>query len=107
MVVVLAAQSPASVALEDPEDLRRFHVRVEGTTDEAAIAGAFAATGAGRFENLDRAFVSVEKVRELAAGRVPADWEAGFEGMLGYAAGKGWYDAAAGTIQAHCEVAQG
>ena len=103
MVIVLDVAA-AAAGLEDPEDVRRFHVRVEGSHDEAAIGRAFEAAGLGRFESLERAHVSVALVRRLAAGRVGPDWEQAFAGMLAYAAGKGWLDEAAQTVQAHCEL---
>ena len=106
MVIVLQLTvEAAAVALEDPDDMRRFHVRVEGAVDHERIAAAFRATGLGGFESTERALVNVASVRELASGRSGPDWEKRFQEMLAYAAGKGWYDEAAGTIQAHTEVA--
>jgi hypothetical protein len=105
MVIVLALREDGDrLELEDPGDVRRFHVRIEGGSVAERISAAFAATGLGRFESLDKALVSVERVRGLATGRVDPGWEKDFEGMLVYAAGKGWYDAGEGTIQAHCEL---
>jgi hypothetical protein len=63
-VIVLTLGSSAGLALEEPEDFRRFHVRVEGQRGSGPDRG----------------------------------------GLHGYAAGRGWYDEAAGTIQADCEL---
>jgi hypothetical protein len=104
MVIVLQVPS-VTAGLEDAEDVRRFHVRVEGSTDAGEIGRAFEAAGLGRFESLEKAHVSVARVRVMARGRVGPEWEQAFGGMLGYAASKGWYDEAAGTVQAHCELA--
>lgn len=106
MVIVLRLSAEGDgLDLEDPEDLRRFHVRIEGGDDPHRIADAFRSAGLGAFESAERAMVSVAKVRALAEGRAGGEWDRGFEKMLAYAETKGWYDAAAGTIQAHCEIA--
>jgi len=91
--------------LEDPENVRRFHVRIEGGSATERISTGFAATGLGRFESPEKALVSVARVRLMAAGRVGPAWEKEFERMLTYAARMGWYDAGDGTIQAHSELA--
>ncbi len=48
----------------------------------------------------DHAWLDVDRLRER--GR-PDDeqWVAGFEGMLGYAAGQGWLDASGTAVRAH------
>ncbi len=103
MIVLDIGSTPRS-ALEDPGDMRRFNVRIDGGADLARIAAAFQATGLGAFESLDRALVKVSAVRDLAAGQAGPEWEGGFAGMLAYAEGKGWFDREAGTIVAHCEL---
>ena len=105
MVIVLDLPAATSRLL-DPEDVRSFHVQVIGarTGPYAEIAHAFETARLGRFESLDQAHISVERVREMARGKVGPQWESAFSGMLDYAARKGWYDAAGGTIQAHCEL---
>jgi hypothetical protein len=105
MVIALDIAAQPKAALEDPEDVRRFNVKVTGGDDPARIAAGFVATGIGRFESLERALVRVDWVKRSAAGRVGPDWDRQFAGMLAYAAGKGWYDEAAGTIAAHTELA--
>ncbi len=107
MVIVLRLYDDGDVLeLEDPDDFRRFHVRIEGDHEQPRIAGAFVSTGLGDFESAERALVRVARVRALAEGRAGTEWGRGFDGMLAYAASKGWYDAAAGRIQAHCEMAR-
>lgn len=106
MVIVLRLDGGGDVLeLKDPDDLRRFHIRIEGDHDRSGIVSAFSSTGLGDFESAELAMVSVARVRALAEGRVGTEWNKGFDAMLAYAASKGWYDAAAGRIQAHCEMA--
>ena len=93
--------TPAAVTLEDPGNLRQFHVQVDGDVDvDAALRGA----GYGAMAEHD-ALVSVEAVRAAAAGRVDAGWPAGFEAMLEFARGKGWLSEDGTAIQAHVERA--
>ena len=105
MIIVLDVPAGTSRLLE-PEDVKRFHVQVVGASSgqNAQIARAFEVAKLGRFESLEHAHVSVERVREMARGNVSPEWESAFSGMLEYAARKVWYDAAGGTIQAHCEL---
>jgi hypothetical protein len=104
MVIVLMLAPSPGLALEDPQDFGRFRVRVEGSRDPERIAAGFKETGPGEFESAERSLVRVDRVRALAAGEVAGDWDEKFSRMLGYAAGRGWYEEAAGTIQAHCEL---
>jgi hypothetical protein len=92
----------SSVTLEESDDCTRFHVEVVGEGDDAALGRALAAAGAGRFDGGD-AFVDVEAVRRLAAGRVGPTWDADFAAMVDYARTKGWLDSEGGAIQAHVE----
>jgi hypothetical protein len=95
--VVIVVDGDA-VRLDEPEDCTRFHVAVVGDAD-----GALAAAGAGRFEDRDTAFVSVDAVRGMAAGRVGAGWAGDFAAMLRFAESKGWLADDGTTIQAHVE----
>ena len=67
MVIVLRLDGGGDILeLEEPSDLRRFHVRIEGDHGPGRIASAFASTGLGDFESAERAMVSVARVRALA-----------------------------------------
>lgn len=86
--------------LEEPADCTRFHVEAPAADTEAVGARLGAAgTAAGAPEG--HVWVDVAWVRAQAAGRVPEDWPASFDGMLGYAGAKGWLDATGASIQAH------
>jgi hypothetical protein len=101
VLVDLAATHPA-VTLAQPDDCTRFHLQVTGARDPALLASTLAEAGAGRLVG-DDAFVRVDAVRALAAGRVDAAWQTDFDGMLDYARTKGWVDDAGEAIQAHVE----
>jgi hypothetical protein len=101
VLVDLAATHPA-VTLAQPDDCTRFHLQVTGARDPALLASTLAEAGAGRLVG-DDAFVRVDAVRAMAAGRVGAAWQTDFDGMLDYARTKGWVDDAGEAIQAHVE----
>ena len=93
---------PPVVTLEEPEDTKRFHVAVTGGSDAAMVFGALVDAAAGRLEG-DDAFVTVDSVRRLAAGRVDPDWDAELDAMIDFAKSKGWFDEAGHAIRAHVE----
>jgi hypothetical protein len=92
------------VTLEDPDDCTKFHLMVVGGSDLARVFGALVDAAAGRLE-ADHAYITIDAVRRLAAGRVTDDWDDRFAGMLGYAQSKGWIDDTGNMIQAHIEYA--
>ena len=88
--------SSGEVRLEQPDEFRRFAVRVPAGTDVEAssLAGLMTVDGA-------HAWVLPEAVRGLHPG-ADAAWGSGFAAMVAYAAGKGWTDRQ-GRIRAHIE----
>jgi hypothetical protein len=94
--------TPPAVSLEEPEDCKRFHVAVVNGRDATMVFGALVDAAAGRLEG-DDAWIAVDAVRRLAAGRVGPGWDADFDAMLAFAASKGWLDPTGGSIQAHVE----
>ena len=93
---------PPIVTLEEPDDVTRFHVAVVGAKDWGLVFGALVDAAAGRLEG-DDAYVAVDAVRRLAAGRVKPGWDDAFAGMLEYARTKGWLDGPGNAIKAHVE----
>ena len=63
---------------------------------------ALARDGLGRVQG-DHALLDPAALRRLASGAVEADWPERFDGMVAYAAGKGWV-ADDGSLQAHVEL---
>lgn len=89
-----------TVTLEDAGNFREFHVAVDGD-----VAGAVAACGgrAGASERDNHLWIDIAFVRELAGDAADAEWEAQFDGMLAYAASKGWIDDATDRVEAHIQ----
>ena len=107
IVAVDLASTPAAVALDEPDDCRRFHVAARGAAvndgaDPDGLARTLTEHGLGRLDG-DDVWVQVEAVRGLAAGRVGASWESDFAAMLAFARDKGWLDASGKAIRAHVE----
>jgi hypothetical protein len=96
------APTPPLVTLEEPADTKQFHLTVVGGTDAAMVYGALVDAAAGRLEG-EHAWIGVDAVRRMAAGRVDDAWDADFEAMLGYARSKGWLDEPGHAIRAHVE----
>ncbi|HEY6317909.1 MAG TPA: hypothetical protein VI462_08490, partial [Acidimicrobiia bacterium] len=83
-VLVDLAPEPPVVTLDEPGDTRRFHVAVRGGqpgVDTALVFGALVDAAAGRLEGED-AWITVDALRRLAAGRVGAGWDDDFAAML-------------------------
>lgn len=77
---------PPTTTLRDPDDFTGFKVVVRNDGD---------------------AFVTPDALRALAGSRADdPQWIAQLDGMLGYAASKGWIRESDGAIQAHVETEQ-
>jgi hypothetical protein len=96
-VLVAEDDGEARASVEDPGNLRQLHAEFRGVNDDAADA-ALAAAGLGRADG-DHAWLDAGALR--AAGDGSAAWAAGFDGMLAYAASKGWASADSTRVRAH------
>lgn len=101
--------SDGAVSLQEPDDLARFHVEVPSGISTEAAARALCSAGAGAAHG-DVAgeaavVVSPDWIRAHAVDGAGAGWDEAFDGMLAYAASKGWI-AADGRIRAHVVEAE-
>jgi hypothetical protein len=88
--------SDGAVALEDPDDFKRFDIlAAPGAPLDRALQGIARVDGA-------HAWVSPDALRRLAPQAGTPAWEDGFRKMLDYAGSKGWTDAQ-GAVRAHIE----
>ena len=100
------------VALTGRDELDSLSVRVDAAASDAAqdrLTDALAAAGIGRVDGHGDALLPTGALRGLAAeaaaseGRsLDAAWDEAFEGMLAYAATRGWIDDD-GAVRAHVE----
>ena len=96
-----------SVVLQQPDAFDRFSVEVAGEGAGEALGAIVQRTGLGRLQpDGDHVAVDPAALRRLAGPAATPAWEAGFEGMCAYAAGKGWVEAD-GAILAHIERPDG
>ena len=94
--------NPATVVLDEPEDCTRFHVLATGG-DDGHLAAALEHAHAGRLADHDTAYISLDALRKMAAGRVSDSWESDLAAMLAFAEAKGWLADGGAMIQAHVE----
>jgi hypothetical protein len=101
LIVLHPAQG--SAALEHPDAFDRFAVAVVGEASGEDLAAVVRRSGLGRVHpDGDHVVVDPGALRRLAGAAATPSWEAGFEGMCAYAAGKGWVEADGG-LRAHIE----
>jgi hypothetical protein len=96
-VLVSGGNGEVLASVEDPGNLKQLHAEFRGVSDDAAAA-ALAAAGLGTVDG-DHAWLDAGALR--AAGDGSAAWASGFDGMLAYAASKGWASEDGTRVQAH------
>lgn len=90
-------------ALVEAEDCKKFHVSYGGADGTPAqVAAALGDWAAGATD--EHVWIRIAAVRSAAAGTVGPGWDGEFDGMVGYAASKGWLNEAGDAIAAHVEV---
>jgi hypothetical protein len=90
-----AERARATVA--EAENLKQLHAEFRGVSDDIA-AGALREAGLGDVDG-DHAWLETAALR--AAGDGSAEWTAGFDAMLAYAASKGWSSEDGSRVRAH------
>jgi hypothetical protein len=96
-VLVSGSDGEALASVEDQGNLRQLHTEFRGVGDEAAAA-AISDAGLGTVDG-DHAWLDAGALR--AAGDGSQNWVTGFDGMLAYAAGKGWTSEDGARVRAH------
>jgi hypothetical protein len=98
-VFALVAEEGGGIraTVADAGNLGQLHAEFRGVGDEQAGA-ALSAAGLGSVDGGD-AWLDTGALR--AAGDGSAEWTAAFDGMLGYAAGKGWASPDGSAVRAH------
>lgn len=90
-----------AVLLEEPDDFRRFSIRLDPGARGAAAAEAALARIAR--PDGDHAWVAEPALRALAPGGGDPAWQQGLGGMIAFARSRGWVDDQGG-IRAHVEA---
>lgn len=81
--------SDTAVALTDPDDCGRFHVRVPPDMPVETVDAVLAGADAGQRSGPDQVAVDISWLRSSAHDVAP-DWADRFEKMLAFAGTKGW-----------------
>lgn len=96
-VLVAGDGGEARATVADAENLKQLHAEFRGVSNDIAAA-ALSAAGLGTVDG-DHAWLDASALR--AAGDGSDGWTAGFDGMLAYAASKGWASPDGSAVQAH------
>ena len=99
MVIVIDG---AGVRVDAPDDFKQFHIAAPKGFDVGAALHR-ANFGYSAAIDHDHAYVFTNAIRAAVAGHVQPGWEDGFQGMLAYAAQKGWLEDEGTSIRAHIE----
>ncbi len=89
-----------STRLTQADDFKGFKLLIAGSEARPAIAGV-------TWVDDGNVLIGVDAVKALPGAPNTAEWNAGFQAMVDYAAKKGWIDPATNGIRAHVERATG
>jgi hypothetical protein len=104
-VEVDLGQEPATPALQEPEDFKAFQLTTLGSGETGALDRALGGLGSVD-EDGAHAWLKLDGVRVLAGDLADsASWSESFDGMVAYAASKGWLSPDGESIRAHIEPA--
>lgn len=92
--------STSDVRLVEADDLRKFHVAAPADLSDEALSRLLLDAGAGVLESAAAAMIRVDWLRASAAGTDDA-WSEAFDGMLAFAASKGWMSGDGQAVEAH------
>lgn len=86
----------AGLRLLEAEDLKRFKLRLAGSAVRPEIDGV-------AFVDDENALIRAQLPPSLPGAPTSAEWRAGYQAMIDYAAKKGWIDQATNAVRAHVE----
>ena len=98
--MIIHIREDGQVTLDDADTFTAFHVKAPGRSPQAVAglldSGAYADDGGN-------VWVPIARLHELGRSHGGAEWRAGCNGMIAFAASKGWVDADRETVRAHLE----
>jgi hypothetical protein len=100
LLPVIVDISDSAVALTEPDDCRRFHVRVPPDLSVATLDAVLANADAGYRSGTDQVAVNISWLRS-SAHDVPPDWADRFNKMLAFAGTKGWLTDDGAAVYGH------
>ncbi len=90
----------SSITLDDPDSFTAFSVSAPGL-EFGQVVAAFGADAKARDD--DHVWISISRLHELGSVHGDADWRNGCDGMMAFAASKGWVDEERQLVRAHIE----
>lgn len=100
-MILLIDTTAGRVSVAEGADCKRLAARVSGNGDlSRALAGFATADAAGT-----HLWVEITALRAAAQPADAPDWAASYDGMIRYAASKGWCDADGTRVRVHLEPA--
>lgn len=88
------------ITLEDPDTFTAFHVVAPGR-DAASVAATIG--GDARADEQGHVWLPIAQLHRLGEAHGGAEWRAGFDGMIAWAASKGWVEGDGTLVRAHLE----
>ena len=98
--MIVHVHEDARITLDEADTFTAFHVKAPGRDahDVAALLGSGAYA-----DEAGNVWIPIPRLHELGDIHGGAGWRAGCDGMIDFAAGKGWVDAGGRTVRAHLE----
>jgi hypothetical protein len=98
-MIIEVTDDDRGVVVRDADDLKRLHIEFRLPVDHATRVLADSPLYAGVDESGVRIYAEV--LRQMAGPASEPTWHKNYDAMLGYAAGKGWYDPGTKIIAVH------
>lgn len=100
--MIVHVHADARVTLEEADLFTELSVRApELAFDQVLAAFGPDASGDGGEGGGEHVWISIARLHALGAAHGGPDWRQGCDGMLEYAASKGWVDAERQRVRAH------
>jgi hypothetical protein len=99
--MIVTVDGEGAVALAEPDVFDRFHVAAPGLSVDGVL-GVLGSDAKPAEEG--HLWLSIERLHRLGETHGSGDWRKGCDGMLRYAASKGWIDADERFVLAHIEA---
>jgi hypothetical protein len=99
--MIIQVQPHQQAAVLEVDDLKSFKVVVVGPGTHEEVQAALG--DLGRVPDDTHAWISIQELRSASGRDDVASWRSGFDGMVDYAASKGWVSDDGSELRAHIE----
>lgn len=102
-MIIRVIGSSCSIQIDDPQNFKKFSVRIEGSVDPGAQAELLGCVAMS--SDAEHAWISEKAPREWPSLKSEAWWQDGLSNMIAAVQKFGWIDQANQSIRAHIEYA--